>query len=150
MRKPQVERSQNDILLTSVPPQGSIMYALSSLMFSVFLLQCCCFAHLVFTSSDLGVKTHSNFQETAQDEGSTCRSRCDSWIFLFPQKTLTTKEEFPLVPKFPWEWCHCVMAIGTLTIPCQDPILSPLFCQRKKKNRIVTPEAAPVFHPAWE
>lgn len=78
------------------------------------------------------LKTHSSFQETAQDEGSTCRSACDSWFFLFPQQTLTTKEGFPLHPTFSWEWCHCVMAISILTVPRQDPILSPLFCQRKK------------------
>lgn len=33
MRKPQVEHLRNDITLTSVPPQGSIMYHLISIMF---------------------------------------------------------------------------------------------------------------------
>lgn len=33
MRKPQVEHLQNDITLTSTPPQGSIMYHLISIMF---------------------------------------------------------------------------------------------------------------------
>lgn len=33
MRKPQVEHLQNDITLTSAPPQGSIMYHLISIMF---------------------------------------------------------------------------------------------------------------------
>lgn len=33
MRKPQVEHLRNDITLTSVPPQGSIVYHLISIMF---------------------------------------------------------------------------------------------------------------------
>lgn len=109
--------------------QSSSLYSCSS----VVGLGLVFFANLVFTSSDLDVKIHSSFQETAQVEGSTCRSTCDSWIFLFPQQTLTTKEGFPLDPTFSWEWCHCVTAISILTVPRQDPILSPLFCQRKKE-----------------